>query len=88
MNQDYKTGWNELETGSLVLIFPDSKKPLFLPYHKAKNGQRYYSVLLNQGETSDKSVWYKTKNLNKAKEMRLNQIRKKFQDKIDFINEL
>ena len=87
MNKDYKTGWNELETGSLVLIFPDDNK-LFLPYHKAKNGQRYYSVLLNQGETSDKSVWYKTKNLDKAKEMRLNQIRKKFQDKIDFINEL
>ena len=87
MSKDYTTGWNELETGSLVLIFPDDKK-LFLPYHKAKNGQRYYSILLNQGETSDKSVWYKTKNLDKAKKMRLDQIRKSLQDKIDFINKL
>ena len=87
MNKDYKAGWNELETGSLVLIFPDDTK-LFLPYRKAKNGQRYYSILLNQGETSDKSVWYNTKNLDKAKEVRLNQIRKSLQDKIDFINKL
>lgn len=87
MNKDYTTGWNELETGSLALIFPDDKK-LFLPYRKAKNGQRYYSILLNPEETSDKSVWYKTKNLDKAKEVRLNQIRKSLQDKIDFINKL
>ena len=88
MDKEYKAGWNELETGSLVLIFPDGKKPLFLPYHKAKNGQRYYSILLNPEETSDRSVWYKTKNLDKAKEVRLNQIRKSLQDKIDFINKL
>ena len=87
MDKEYKAGWNELETGSLVLIFPDDKK-FFLPYHKAKNGHRYYRILLNPEETSDKSVWYKTKNLDKAKEVRLRLIRKEHQGVIDFINKL
>lgn len=85
--KDLKLGWNKLPSGSYVLLLPNGRKQL-LGYTKAKNGQKYYQILMNPRTSSQDSVWYKTKNLDKAKEVRLRLIRKEHQGIIDFINKL
>ena len=85
--KDLELGWNRLESGSYVLLLPNERKAL-LGYIKAKNGQKYYQILMNPRTRSSESVWYKTKNLDKAKEVRLRLIRKEHQGVIDFINKL
>ena len=85
--KDLKLGWNKLPSESYVLLLPNNRKAL-LGYMKAKNGQKYYQILMNPRTPSEDSVWYKTKNLDKAKEVRLRLIRKEHQGVIDFINKL
>jgi hypothetical protein len=85
--KDLKLGWNKLPRGSYVLLLPNDRKAL-LGYLKAKNGQKYYQILMNPRTRSSESVWYKTKNLDKAKEVRLRLIRKEHQGVIDFIDKL
>ena len=85
--KDLKLGWNKLRSGSYVLLLPNGKRAL-LGYLKAKNGLKYYQILMNPRTHSSESVWYKTKNINKAKEVRLRLIRKEHQGIIDFINKL
>ena len=89
MNAELKVGWNKLKGGSYVLLLPNHKKEL-IPYSKygMKNGQKYYQILMNPHLPSSQSVYYKTKNLDKAKEVRLRLIRKEHQGIIDFINKL
>jgi hypothetical protein len=82
-----KLGWNKLPSGSYVLLLPNERKAL-LGYTKAKNGQKYYQILMNPRTPSEDSVWYKTKNLDKAKEVRLRLEHKKYKKVLDFIEEL
>lgn len=81
----FDLGWNKLPSGGYVLILPNGRKCL-LAYQKAKNGQKYYQILTNPRTRSSESVWYKTKNLDKAKEVRLRLLRNEYQDVVDFIN--
>ena len=85
--KDLKLGWNKLPTGSYVLLLPNGRKAL-LGYLKAKNGQKYYQILMNPRTPSQDSVWCKTKNLDKAKEVKLRLVRKKYKKVVDFIEEL
>ena len=86
---DLKVGWNKLKGGSYVLLLPNHKKEL-LPYSKygMKNGQKYYQVLMTPDLPSSQCVHYKTKNLDKAKEVKLKVVHKKYKKVMDFLEEL
>lgn len=85
----FKLGWNKLKNGSYVLVLPNERKEL-LPYSKygMKNGHKYYQILMNPWMPSSQSVYYKTKNLDKAKDIKLRLVHKKYKKVVDFINEL
>ena len=87
--KDLKLGWNKLKNGSHVLLLPNERKE-FLPLsrHGVKNGHKYYQILVNPHSPSSESVWYKTKNLDKAKEVKLRLVHKKYKKVVDFINKL
>ena len=87
--EDLKLGWNELKNGSYVLVLPNERKE-FIPYSEygMKNGHKYYQILMNPRSPSSESVWYKTKNPNKAKEVKLRLVHKKYTKVVDFINNL
>ena len=87
--KDMELGWNKLKNGSYVLLLPNQRKEL-LPYSKygMKNGHKYYQILMNPWMPSSQSVYYKTKNLDKAKEVKLRLVHKKYKKVVDFIEEL
>ena len=87
--KDLELGWNNLKEGSYVLLLPNQKKEL-IPYssYGVKNGHKYYQILVNPYSPSSESVWYKTKNLDKAKEVKLRLVHKKYKKVVDFINKL
>ena len=86
---ELEVGWNKLKGGSYALLLPNQKKEL-IPYssYGMKNGHKYYQILMTPHLPSSQAVYYKTKNLDKAKEVRLRLIRKEHQGVIDFINKL
>ena len=68
----FKLGWNKLKNGSHVLVLPNERKELLaLSRHGCENGHKYYQVLMNPHAKLTESVYYKTKNLDKAKEIKL-----------------
>jgi hypothetical protein len=89
MNAELKVGWNKLKGGSYALLLPNRKKEL-IPYSKygMKNGQKYYQILMNPHLPSSQSVYYKTKNLDKAKEVKLRLVHRKYKKVLDFIEEI
>tara|TARA_B110000196_G_scaffold317898_1_gene332030 strand:- start:1050 stop:1319 length:270 start_codon:yes stop_codon:yes gene_type:complete len=89
MNAELKVGWNKINGGSYVLLLPNQKKE-FIPYssYGMKNGHKYYQILMNPLLPSSQSVWYKTKNLDKAKEIKLRLVHRKYKKVLDFINNL
>ena len=89
MNTELKVGWNKLKGGSYVLLLPNHKKEL-IPYSKygMKNGQKYYQILMNPHLPSSQSVYYKTKSLDKAKEVKLRLVHRKYKKVLDFIEEI
>lgn len=89
MDDKLKVGWNELKEGGCVLLLPNHKKE-FIPYssYGMKNGHKYYQILMNPGLPSSQSLWYKTKNLDKAKEIKLRLVHRKYKEVLNFINNL
>ena len=87
--KDLDLGWNKLKGGSYVLLLPNNKKEI-IPYasHRAKNGHKYYHILMTPHLPSSQSVYYKTKNPDKAKEVKLGLVRDKYKKVLEFINNL
>ena len=87
--KDLDLGWNELKGGSHVLLLPNNKKEI-IPYasHKSKNGHKYYNILMTPDLPSWQCVYYKTKNINKAKEVKLRVVKNKYKKVLEFINNL
>ena len=86
---DLKVGWNKLKGGSYALLLPNQKKEL-IPYssYGMKNGHKYYQILMTPALPSSQCVYYKTKNLDKAKEVKLRLVHRKYKKVVDFIEEI
>ena len=57
-------------------------------YEWKGDGQKYNQILMNPWMPSSQSVYYKTKNLDKAKEVKLRLVHRKYKKVVDFIEEL
>ena len=86
---ELEVGWNKLKGGSYALLLPNQKKEL-IPYssYGMKNGHKYYQILMTPHLPSSQAVYYKTKNLDKAKEVKLRLVHKKYKKVLDFIDNL